>query len=64
MKLQVNVFEYFDSRQLIVCGNHFRRIREVELKRDYAFIVCVLYCPQFNSATVTYIMVACSYYRN
>ena len=25
---------------LTVCGNRLRRIREVELKRDYAFIVC------------------------
>lgn len=30
---------------LIVSGNHFRRVRHVDMKHDFAFVVCSYFLP-------------------
>lgn len=34
-------FQYLSNDGLTVSGNRFRRIRDVDMKHDFAFVVCI-----------------------
>ena len=42
MEGEVSTLRQFCPYGFTVYGNHLRRVRDVVMKRDYAFVVCIL----------------------
>lgn len=45
MRGEISTLWYLCHDGLTVCGTHLRRVRDVDMKRDFAFVVCAVFYP-------------------